>query len=482
MASQNLEEAFFKENDTPHGLVKRILYKKYLQAYFPKTQYEKVSYNYKTIIIDGFSGAGRYGNEWPNEIEKYGSPLIAVMVALGFCRKKRIQVNRKRNAGDAAENVSIDTNVVWGSDPSTKNPENELLEELKVKNIRTGIADPNCDIHMYFVEKNRNNIIKLKCNMELIIIRFLKRYYPSHKYGYAEEGSRTMFVIDTEPFSICIEIKRSEFSSFDPPSDLSHRNTRSLTFLDPFGYTHTPMERVQLFASAKGNEVLINFRSSYVNRFVSRNPGGVIKLFGMDDLEKVARLYGIERPDLEKNDDLVEFVKSVIRSCEPEDRSRFKNNICKIARNYERFLRSKIECKFLQSFEVVDEGNTTLYHLIHTTNHPKGLEAMKESMNRCSQTEGEMQMSDYQVLRKGHVLNFGNKDKHEQVATVIYEQFAGRKDVHIDKISAFVRDNTPYVYRKKPLRILQKDGRITRVRGRNGELQTKNYNFSDTVE
>ena len=79
-AANGGNDHFFKK-DTPHGLVKRFMWKKHVQTFIAMTQR---SDNFDTtIIFDGFAGAGRYGSEdeWPDEIEKYGSPLISLRAA-----------------------------------------------------------------------------------------------------------------------------------------------------------------------------------------------------------------------------------------------------------------------------------------------------------------------------------------------------------------------------------------------------------------
>ena len=61
-----------------HEIVKRFFWEKFLHSFVHSTQ--KV--NYRTIIFDGSSGEGRYGEEWPTDIEGYGSPLISLRVAV----------------------------------------------------------------------------------------------------------------------------------------------------------------------------------------------------------------------------------------------------------------------------------------------------------------------------------------------------------------------------------------------------------------
>ena len=70
-------QKFFDNEEAKHGEVKRVMYKKYLQSFIPRTQKF-----YQTVITDCFAGAGRYGRNWPRTIEGLGSPLIALKVYL----------------------------------------------------------------------------------------------------------------------------------------------------------------------------------------------------------------------------------------------------------------------------------------------------------------------------------------------------------------------------------------------------------------
>ena len=120
-----LSREFFRDPGRPHGRVKRIMYKKYLQAFIPVTQ----SY-YNTVIIDGFAGAGRYGEDWPEEIDAYGSPLIALMVSLNHFFHKR--------HGKTLE---------WG----------DIMAGIKMEAKQTNTAVEKHRVQLVFVELDKDN-------------------------------------------------------------------------------------------------------------------------------------------------------------------------------------------------------------------------------------------------------------------------------------------------------------------------------------
>ena len=61
--------------------------------------------------------------------------------------------------------------------------------------------------------------------------------------------------------------------------------------------------------------------------------------------------------------------------------------------------------KFLLTFEMRNEGNVRLYHMIFITQHMKGLKAMKEAVVKDTQEPRQFSMSDYKVVRKKEQLD-----------------------------------------------------------------------------
>lgn len=142
MATQ--EDDFFKK-DTPHGLVKRFIWKQHIDAFIAKTQ----NSGYETVVFDGFSGPGRYGeeDEWPIERERYGSSLISLRAAIDFhILKKKLQ-------------LKFDPSV-----PITElreKAEDEIRKQFRCSTIK-----------LYLVEKKRNNFEKLVRNAAAIFDKY----------------------------------------------------------------------------------------------------------------------------------------------------------------------------------------------------------------------------------------------------------------------------------------------------------------------
>ncbi|KAH3729395.1 hypothetical protein DPMN_055363 [Dreissena polymorpha] len=294
-----------------------------------------------------------------------------------------------------------------------------------------------------------------------------------------------------EPFSVSIEVHNRLFEKHEPPSDLLECNVRSLTFLDPFGYSHTPMDHVEKFAPGDGNEVIINFMSSYVNRFVKERP------------KLVARLYGIDTADMDKDKELGKFIEYIIKESDNDTNAdqRDRNSVQKCVDSYENLLKSKTNSTYSLVFEVRGKGNQIIYHMVHITNHIRGVEAMKTAMVKCSQREGEFVMSDYDIIRKGIRLNFKKSQNDRVVADIIFEKFKGMENILVEPkasesnrrgtvakmegkrlydmsstVKEYVLLETNYCLWKRPLALLQKEHKIRKVT-ENGERQKSKYKF-----
>lgn len=414
--------ADFFEEDSPHGLGKRLIYKKYLQAYIPIILSDQSPYNYVTIF-DAFAGTGRYEvNGWPAEIEKYGTPIIALHVAIDY---------------------------FWGlqyapSPPLEPNESDEadlqLLEHLqKVEGtIKCGFADLNYHIlWLVLVEPSITNYKKLFKN-----ILHIMRTYGLHTKIIPNFplGSCTIACgKHTGKYPIRCFIYCAEFAQVAAPSP------PSFALIDPFGFGQIPLNKVKEFVG-QGREVFINLMSSYINRFLSVKLDTVSNLFGLH----------IKKPtDLLGND--------------PSDK------IAMIVDTYEEQLKEEAGADYVLNFEMRGNNNARLYHLVFATNHVKGLEMMKEAMNRGTQeaNEGKFALSDYMIVRKGKTLSFTNDQDDAIVADIIFNKFKG-KHVSVTTVRGFIFCETLFVYRKKALSILEKRGLMT-VTNEDGNRRRNTY-------
>ena len=402
MATSDVNDNFFKK-DTPHGLVKRFMWKKYVQAFIAKTQQSK--YFDTTIIFDGFAGAGRYGseNEWPDDIAKYGSPLISLRAAIDF----HSLLFRKNNLLEQERYVFIPERI-FSNFSIERNDDSDLH----------GFNDDSEKIQLYFVEKNKKNYKKLVDN---VIVLFMKY---NIKVKISEMNKEIYVTSCDRNIPVGCKIINASFEDVDVPYVAWSHIMAS--FIDPYGYTQIPMEKIKEFTGRK-KDVFINLMSQHVNRF--KNVGtkdGLEKLFHLDYEVIHERLSSYQGEAIEN-----------------------------IAKLYIDVLEEQANVQFHLSFEMRNKGNVPLFHMIFASDHESGFDSMKEAMNRGTQSQDKFSLSDYLIVKKNQHISFGNDQDDEHVADTIYEEFKGQAGVHIDGIKDFIMYQTIFVWRKKPLKILE---------------------------
>jgi three-Cys-motif partner protein len=228
-----------------------------------------------------------------------------------------------------------------------------------------------------------------------------------------------------------------------------------MVFIDPFGATGAPYSVVSDLLSSGRSEVLINFDTDAVVRIFEAGTGA--------GHERILRdIYG---------DDSWKELEQY--------RGSF-TELCRLAvANYKRRLRSIAGVKYVFAFEMRDRSNTLEYHLVFASQHPKGLQKMKEAMQEIDQA-GDYTFSDGHVGRQT-LFRF---DDPQAFATVLHSEFSGRTAPY-EEVIDYALNETPFTNAKKMLRLLEKQNLIQvestdskRKRGTFPEQSVKRIIFS----
>ena len=166
--------------------------------------------------------------------------------------------------------------------------------------------------------------------------------------------------------------------------------------------------------------------SQHVNRFKNVGSDGLEKLFGLDHEDILRRLESYQDEAIEK-----------------------------IAKLYIDVLEEKAGVQYNLSFEMRNKGNVPLFHMIFASNHEAGFNTMKEAMNRGTQSQDKLSLSDYLIVKKNQQISFGNDQDERNVADTIYEEFKGQAGVDVRDIKDFILYKTIFVWRKTPVKILE---------------------------
>jgi three-Cys-motif partner protein len=138
----------------------------------------------------------------------------------------------------------------------------------------------------------------------------------------------------------------------------------TFAFVDPFGL-QVPLDMVARLMAHPKCEVLITFMLSALQRFLATPEfeGPTDRLYGCKEWRKALEMAGKERET---------FLRTL----------------------YQSQLETGVGAQYVRFFTMKDGKNKTIYDLFFATNHPSGIDAMKDAMWRVDQTGGGYTFSD----------------------------------------------------------------------------------------
>lgn len=240
----------FFQNDSCHGLAKRIALYRYFQAQVGRAfnTRQRVE-DYNITYLDGFSGTGLY----ENNVEE-GDVNDSTIINEETC---------PFNKSFGSPLVALE--ALW-----------KHITEQKV----TGIAKAL----FVFIEKNKDRYDQLQKNV--------KEYITYKKQLYNQSDTGTMccnFQVDLGPnknyhtnnIELKIEYHNCEFLEFH--NETIKYNQPMVSFFDPFGFSDTPMRKVMEYAGDR-QSIVLNLMVRDINRFgkLEINKENLALLFGSD--------------------------------------------------------------------------------------------------------------------------------------------------------------------------------------------------------
>ena len=132
---------------------------------------------------------------------------------------------------------------------------------------------------------------------------------------------------------------------------------------------------------------------------------------------------------------------------------------------YKEQLKSAGEVKYVRTFEMRGERNLLLYDLVFATKHWRGLEVMKEAMWKAD-PRGTYRFSDTTDVDQLYIIDFSDESHWlQEAADRIFKKFKS-KTVSVEEIHKFVITETPFIFRKGALKLLEDTSKIIDVEGR----------------
>jgi three-Cys-motif partner protein len=228
--------------------------------------------------------------------------------------------------------------------------------------------------------------------------------------------------LDEYPTPASVKVHHTQ-GSFDEHlasvlKSMEHERSRlapTFAFIDPFGFSHTPMSVIKRIMRNEKCEVFINFMYEEVNRFIE-HPNPKIG-------EHFDGLFGSTE------------WRTSLKLGSPEER---KGSIMDL---YVRQLQRAGGIRYVWTFEMAGKDNRTDYFLVFGTNNLAGLKKMKEAMWTVDAAGGNF-FSDAAAKDPQQQLFAAGPD-FDLVRRLITERFR-RETCTVEDVEQFVLEETPF--------------------------------------
>lgn len=206
----------------------------------------------------------------------------------------------------------------------------------------------------------------------------------------------------------------------------------TFAFIDPFGFSNTPMQTIKRLMAHPKCEVLITFMYEEINRFITVDYQNKAKqydaLFGTQSWREIEDMISISTA----------FTPS-------RERTNFIHNL------YSEQLRNFAGAKYVRSFRMRNKHNATDYFLFFGTCNLRGMTKMKEAMWKVDST-GTYEFSDF--TNPAQLLLFSQPD-YTILQRLLSQHFRG-KTVSTEEIGEYVIAETPfYKFRGEALKSME---------------------------
>jgi len=250
---------------------------------------------------------------------------------------------------------------------------------------------------------------------------------------------RTISTIKNHHSNIHIDVKKGIFADEIDGivGELArHPKSPTFSFIDPFGFSHSPLEKLKKLMHNDSSEMFVNFMCGFINRFKEH------------DDDKITR----QIKDIVGEDDLRNMINA-------------EDSIGAICVAFERNLK-KIG-PFTLKFMLRDEQNIRDNALFFCGRHAKGLEKIKEAIWKVDPIFGSS-FSAYKELLHGEIQRdmFGAGPQTQALSRMLIDRYAGRNNIAVGGIFSWVIEKTDNFlprHARKELEVLCQQGFITRI-------------------
>ena len=203
-------------------------------------------------------------------------------------------------------------------------------------------------------------------------------------------------------------------------------------FIDPFGAKGVPFTTVQGLLGSPCAEVLVNLDANGIRRILDAGPAAAYD-------ENLTEIFG----DRSWRDGI-----------DPHADSRTKE--VQVLQLYKSRLRTIPNVRYAWAFEMATQADRLEYYLVFASQHPLGLEKMKEAMKRMAQ-QSEYRFSDHHAAQPE--LDLFNSDDPTPWAQRLFDTYRGTSRPY-QEARDFALNDTPFLNPKSMLKALAASGSI----------------------
>lgn len=229
----------------------------------------------------------------------------------------------------------------------------------------------------------------------------------------AIEHLRTRNAIKGHHSNVVVDLKHGTFAEeVDGIVGTLEANPRSpvFSFIDPFGFSHSPFNTFEQLMRNKSSEIFINLMCGFMNRFKEHSDDRITQnikdMVGTGDLS------------------------DIIKSADPIDAIclAFEKNLRKVG-------------EYTLKFMMRDEGNIRDNAFFFSGKHPRGFEKIKQAMWKVDPIHG----NSFSAYRSGGSIQsdmFENGPQTQELYGLIVNEFGDRSGVSVDEIFKWVVEKT----------------------------------------
>lgn len=266
----------------------------------------------------------------------------------------------------------------------------------------------------------------------------------------AIEHLNTLTAIKRHHSNIRIDVKQGAFAEEVDGivSELVGKpNSPVFSFIDPFGFSHSPFESLQLLMKNRRSEIFVNLWCGFMNRFKEHSDDQITQnikdMVGEKDLGAIIQ-----------SDDPIETICLA-----------FENNLRAIG-------------GYTLKFMMRDEGNIRDNAFVFCGKHARGFQKIKEAMWKVDPIHG----SSFSAHSSGGAIQedmFATGPQTQALFGLIQGEFGGRSGVSVEEIFDWVIKKTDSFlprHARIELEMLHEKGAITKIHDPTGKKRKRAKN------